>query len=154
LQTAPVATVLGKHVYSFVGGPKPDPKRMAADAKIEKADQGSDKSAQGYANDAKAYADSAQRIADRLVAYLTAGGAEFVKGKVDSIAAPKGATTAEGIKRGSTVAELTAAYGSQGLKKSSKATYELSVPGHAGWSYLFEVDGGPTVLYMSLVHSR
>src|SRR5690349_685916 len=33
LQTAPVSTVLGKNVYSFVGGPKPDPKRMALDAK-------------------------------------------------------------------------------------------------------------------------
>jgi hypothetical protein len=37
LRSAPVSTVLGKNVYSFVDGPKPDPKRMAADEKIEKA---------------------------------------------------------------------------------------------------------------------
>src|SRR3978361_205709 len=33
LQTSPVSTVLGKNIYSFVDGPEPDPKRMAADAK-------------------------------------------------------------------------------------------------------------------------
>src|SRR5690242_5500352 len=29
LQTSPVSTVLNRNVYSFVGGPKPDPSRMA-----------------------------------------------------------------------------------------------------------------------------
>ena len=33
LQTSPVSTVLGENVYSFVGGPAPDPKQMAADAR-------------------------------------------------------------------------------------------------------------------------
>jgi hypothetical protein len=131
LQTSPVSTVLGKNVYSFVGGPKPDPKQMAADAKtekaVEKADAGTDQSAAGSAKAAKAYADSAQRIVERLEAYLDAGGASFRGGALHSIAAPKGAATEAGIKRGSTLAELKAAYDGKGLKSSSKTAYELPV---------------------------
>jgi hypothetical protein len=153
LQTEPVATVLGKNVYSFVGGPKPDPKRMAADEKIEKAvekaEKSTDTSAAGSAKAARAYADSTQRIVERLEAYLGAGGASFRDGKLDSIAAPKDAATEAGVKRGSTVAELKAAYGSKGLKTSSKTSYELPVEGHPDWSILFELKGDK-VLYMSI----
>jgi len=153
LQTSPVSTVLGKNVYSFVGGPKPDPKQMAADDKTEevvkKADAGTDQSAAGSAEAAKAYADSAQRIVERLEAYLGAGGASFRDGALESIAAPKGAATEAGIKRGSTLAELKAAYDGTGLKSSSKTAYELPVAGHAGWTILFELKGD-TVQYMSI----
>jgi hypothetical protein len=153
LQTEPVSTVLGENVYSFVGGPEPDPKRMAADEKLEKAvakaDEGTDTSAAGSAKAARAYADSAQRIVERLEEYLDAGGASFRDGKLTSIAAPKAAATEAGIKRGSTSAELKAAYGSAGLKTSSKSSYELPVAGHAGWTMLFELKDG-TVQYMSI----
>ena len=153
LQTEPVATVLGKNVYSFVGGPKPDPKRMAADEKlekaVEKAEKSTDTSAAGSAKAARAYADSTQRIVERLEAYLGAGGASFRDGKLDSIAAPEDAATEAGVKRGSTVAELKAAYAGKGLKNSSKTAYELPVDGHPGWSVLFELKGDK-VLYMSI----
>ena len=153
LQTEPVATVLGKNVYSFVGGPEPDPKRMAADAKVEKAvekaEKSTDTSAAGSAKAAKAYAESAQRMVERLEAYLGAGGASFSKGKLVSIAAPKGAATEAGIKRGSSVAELKAAYEGKGLKSSSKTAYELPVAGTPGWTILFELKGD-TVQYMSI----
>jgi hypothetical protein len=152
LQTAPVSTVLGKNVYSFVDGPRPDPKRMAADEKIEqavkKAEANTSTSAADSAKAAKAYADSTQRLVDRLEAYLGAGGASFQGGKLVSIAAPKEAATEAGIKRGSTLAELQAAYGSKGLKTSSKSAYELPT-GQPGWTILFEL-GGNTVRYMSL----
>lgn len=157
LQTEPVSTVLGSNVYAFVGGPKPDPSRMAADAKIEadveKADDnGFGDSAAGSAQAAKAYADSTQRLVERLEAYLTAGGAEFEDGALTSIAAPPAAATEAGIKRGSTVAELTAAYGGKGLTKKSATAYELPVPGQAGWTMLFEVEKD-AVKYMSLGRS-
>ncbi|GAA3955093.1 hypothetical protein [Actinoplanes auranticolor] len=153
LQTEPVSTVLGKNVYSFVGGPKPDPKRMAADEKIEKAvekaDAGTDTSAAGSARAAKAYADSTQRIVERLEAYLDAGGASFRDGALVSIAAPEGAATPAGVKRGSSVAELKAAYADKGLKSTSKTAYELPVEGHAGWTMLFELKGD-AVQYLSI----
>jgi hypothetical protein len=153
LQAEPVSTVLGKNVYSFVGGPEPDPKQMAADEKtekaVEKAEKSTDTSAAGSAKAAKAYADSAQRIVERLEAYLGAGGASFVDGKLHSIAAPEGAATEAGIKRGSSVAELQAAYGGEGLKASSKTAYELPVAGNPGWTILFEIKGD-TVQYMSI----
>jgi hypothetical protein len=153
LQTEPVSTVLGKNVYSFVGGPKPDPKQMAADEKtekaVEKAEKSTDTSAAGSAKAARAYADSAQRIVERLEAYLGAGGASFKGGKLVSIAAPKGAATQAGVKRGSTVAELKAAYDGKGLKNSSKTAYELPVPSNPDWTILFELKGD-TVQYMSI----
>ncbi|RSM54622.1 hypothetical protein DMB66_37400 [Actinoplanes sp. ATCC 53533] len=153
LQTSPVSTVLGKNVYSFVGGPKPDPKQMAADDKtekaVEKADAGTDQSAAGSAKAAEAYADSAQRIVERLESYLDAGGASFRGGALHSIAAPKDAATEAGIKRGSTLAELKAACAGKGLKSSSKTAYELPVAGHAGWTILFELKDD-TVKYMSI----
>lgn len=155
LQTAPVSTVLGKNVYSFVGGPAPDPARMAEDEKIEKAVEDAEKntgtSAADAADAAAAYADSTQRISDRLVAFLDAGGAAFRDGTLAVVAAPKDATTAEGIRRGSTLAELQAAYGA-GLTKSSDVTYELAAAGHDGWSLLFELEGD-TVRFMSLGRS-
>jgi hypothetical protein len=153
LQTEPVSTVLGKNVYSFVGGPEPDPKQMAEDEKIEKAvekaEKSTDNSAAGSAKAAEAYADSAQRLVERLEAYLGAGGASFRKGKLVSIAAPKGAATEAGIKRGSSVTELKAAYDGKGLKSSSKTAYELPVDGNPGWTILFELKGD-TVQYMSI----
>jgi hypothetical protein len=154
LQASPVSTVVGADTYAFTGGPKPDPKRMAADAKLEaavaKAEKDkSDKSAKEYADEAQLFADSAQRSLDRLVAYLSAGGAKFRGGKLDSLAAPKGAATEAGIKRGSTLAELKAAYGAQGLKSTGKDAYELPVAGHPGWKMRFELEKG-AVLYMSL----
>jgi hypothetical protein len=154
LQPTPVSTVLGKNVYSFVGGPKPDAKRMAADEKIEKdvvkADKGGfGDSAEGSALAAKAYAKSAERIADRLIAFLGAGGASFSGGKLDTIAAPATAVTEAGVKRGSTVAEVKAAYQGKGLKEEGKYGYTVPVPGNAGWTLLLEVDGGK-VAYMSL----
>jgi hypothetical protein len=154
LQTSPVSTVLGRTVYSYVDGPKPDAERMAADEKIEarvkEADEaGPDRSAQEYADDAQAYADSTKRMADRLVAYLEAGGATFEKGALTSIAAPAGAVTEAGIKRGSTVAELKTAYEGKGLKEDSKTAYTLPIAGHDGWTILFELDGD-TVKYMSM----
>lgn len=157
LQAAPVATVLGTNVYSFTGGPKPDPKRMAADVKLEaavaKAEKDkSDKSAREFADEAQLFADSARRSLDRLVAYLSAGGAQFKGGKLQSIAAPKAAATEAGIKRGSTLAELKAAYGAQGLKSTSKTVYAVPAAGHPGWKLQFELDQG-AVKYMSLLGS-
>lgn len=153
LQTEPVATVLGKNVYSFVGGPRPNPKQMAADEKteeaVEKADKSTDTSAAGSAKAAEAYAQSAQRIVDRLEAYLGYGGVAFKGGKMVSIAAPEDAVTEAGIKRGSTVAELTAAYDGRGLKKSSKTAYELPVDGKPGWTVLFEIERD-AVKYLSI----
>ncbi|MEV6599372.1 hypothetical protein AB0M36_21325 [Actinoplanes sp. NPDC051346] len=149
LQDKPVSTVSGKHVYSLPGGPTPDPKRMKADEKIaaaaEAAEKSTDTSAAGSAKSAKAYADETQRITDRLVAYLEAGGAAFIDGKMSSIAAPKDAKTPEGIKRGSTEAELKAAYAGKGLTKDN----ELPLAGHPGWTILFELDKG-VVKYMSI----
>ena len=154
LQTAPVATVLGPNTYAFTGGPKPDPERMAADAKLEaavaKAEKDkSEKSAKEYADEAQLYADSAQRSLDRLVAYLSGGGARFRGGKLDSLAAPKGVATEAGVKRGSTLAELKTAYGTKGLKATGKDAYELPLTGHPGWKMRFELEKG-TVLYLSL----
>jgi hypothetical protein len=153
LQTEPVSTVLGRNAYSFVGGPKPDPKRMAADEKLEqavkKADEGTDTSAAGSAEAARAYADSAQRMVERLEEFLDAGGASFRDGRLSAIAAPEGAATEAGIKRGSTLAELKAAYQGKGLKSTSRTAYELPVPGHAGWTVLFEIEGD-TVRYLSI----
>ncbi|MBG0564837.1 hypothetical protein [Actinoplanes aureus] len=152
LQTEPVSTVLGKNVYSFTGGPKPDPSRMAADDKIEKdvvkADEGGfGDSAAGDAAAAEAYAKSAQRISDRLIAYMEAGGASFAGGKLVSIAAPESAATEAGIKRGSQLAELKSAYPK--LQEIDENFYELAVEGHSGWTMRFEVEDG-VVLYMSL----
>ncbi|BCY12218.1 hypothetical protein [Actinoplanes sp. L3-i22] len=154
LQTAPVATVLGKNVYSYPDGPKPDPKRMAADEKIEKdvakADSGGfGDSAEGSAKAAKAYADSTQRLTDRLIAYLTNGGATFQDGKLTSIAAPAGAVTDAGVKRGSTEAEVLTAYQSKGLKSEGKSAFSVPVAGQDGWTLLLEMDAGK-VAYMSL----
>jgi hypothetical protein len=154
LQPEPVSTVLGKNVYSFTGGPKPDPSRMAADDKIEKnvvkADEGGfGDSAQGDADAAEAYAKSAQRISERLIAYMEAGGASFTDGKLVSIAAPESAATDAGIKRGSKLADLKAAYQDKGLRELDENFYELPVEGHTGWSMRFEVEDG-VVLYMSL----
>jgi len=154
LQNAPVSTVLGRKVYSFVDGPKPDAGRMAADEKIEKAVEkakagGSDKSAKELADDAQAYADSTKRLSERLTAFLSAGGAGFVEGELNTIAAPEGAATEAGIKRGSSEAELKAAYEGKGLKPEGKTAFVLPLAGHSGWIILFDMDGG-TVRYMSL----
>jgi hypothetical protein len=156
LQPSPVSTVLGKNVYSFVGGPQPDPKRMAADQKIEDAvaaaEKKNDTSAAGSAKAAKAYADSTQRLVERMEALLTNGGAAFRGGKLDSIAAPTGVTTVAGVQRGSTLTELKAAYAGQDLKEYAKASYRAPVAGHAGWFLQFELVGD-TVKYMSLVQA-
>ncbi|WP_203840513.1 hypothetical protein [Winogradskya humida] len=153
LRTDPVSTVLDKNVYSFAGGPEPDAKQMAFDEKIEKAveaaDKSTDTSAAGSAKAAKAYADSTQRLYDRLIAYLTDGGASFTKGKLVSIAADRDAETEAGIKRGSTVAELKTAYDGKGLTGNDKDGYELPITGHDGWRIRFEADKG-TIKYMSL----
>jgi hypothetical protein len=158
LQTAPVSTVLHENVYSYVGGPKPDPKRMAADAAIEKRVAAADKlpksaSAAELAKATQAYADSAGRIADRLKAYLDAGGATFKKGTMVSLAPPKEATTESGIKRGSTLADVKAAYQAQGLKSTSKDVDQVPVPGHDDWRLQFEFDHGK-VLYMTLINTK
>jgi len=155
LQPAPISTVLREHVYSFVGGPKPDPKRMAADEAIEKRVAQADKlpkdaSAAENAKAAQAYADSTQRLSERTEAYLSAGGASFRDGKLTSIAAPRNATTEAGIKRGSTLAALKAAYQSRGLTNPSKSVYRLPVAGHDDWRLQFELEGD-TVAYLSLV---
>lgn len=156
LQAAPISTVLGENVYSYVGGPKPDPKRMAADAAIEKRVAAADKlpknaSAAESAKAAQAYADSAQRIADRLIAYLNAGGAAFKNGAMISLAPPKEATTESGIKRGSTLAEVKAAY--PALKNTSKNVYQMPVAGHDDWKMQFEFQSGK-VLYMTLISTK
>jgi hypothetical protein len=158
LQTAPISTVLGKNVYSYVGGPKPDPKRMAADAAIEKRVAAADKlpkdaSAAELAKATQAYADSTQRIADRFLAYLEAGGATFQKGVMVSLAPPKEATTSEGIKRGSPLAEVKAAYQTQGLKNTSKDVYQMPVAGHDDWRMQFEFSAGK-LLYMTLINVK
>ena len=149
-----MSTVLGRNVYSFVDGPKPDAARMAADEKIEeavaKADAGSSgKSAKELAADVQAYADSTQRLSERLLAYLTDGGATFEKGVLTSIAAPAGAATEAGIKRGSSRAEIEAAYQGKGLKSDSKTAYLLPLTGHPGWTVRFELEG-ETLRYLSM----
>lgn len=80
LAPAPISTITGCEVYSFTGGPAPDPARMAADAKLEKdyvaankaADKAGEKadkplrrnaSAQEYADHAQLSADSAKASA-------------------------------------------------------------------------------------------
>jgi hypothetical protein len=126
---------------------------MAADEKIEKAveeaEKSTDTSAAGSAKAAEAYAESAQRMVERLEAYLGSGGASFRSGKLVSIAAPEGVSTEAGIKRGSTLAELKAAYAGKGLKNSSKTAYELPVDGQPGWTVLFELEQD-AVKYMSI----
>jgi hypothetical protein len=158
LQTAPVSTVLQEHVYSYVGGPKPDPKRMKADEAIEKRAAAAEKlpkdaSAAELARATQALADSASRLADRMTAYLDAGGATFRGGKLVTLAPPAEATTEAGIKRGSTLAEVKTAYDAQGLKNTSKSIYQLPVAGHDGWHLQFEMDGNK-VLYMTLIGPR
>ncbi|MFI7543573.1 hypothetical protein [Actinoplanes sp. NPDC049599] len=153
LQTGPVSTVLGRTVYSFVDGPRPDPKQMAADEKlekaVEKAGKSTDTSAAASAEAAGLYAESAQRMLERLEAYLGAGGASFAKGELVSVAAPEGAATEAGIKRGSTLAELKAAYAGKGLTGSAKTVYELPAAGQPGWVIRFELEKD-VVRYMSL----
>ncbi len=126
---------------------------MAADEELEKAVEEADRnpgtSAQEAADDAQTYADSTVRIADRLIAFLDAGGAAFRDGSLEVVAAPKDATTAEGIKRGSTLAELQAAYGSKGLTKSSDTAYTLAAAGHEGWTLLFELEGDTIALHVA-----
>lgn len=156
LQTAPVSTVLGRNVYSFTGGPKPDPSRMAADEKLEKQveaaskDTSSGRSAAEHAKSAELYASSTNRIVERLEAFMTAGGASFTDGRIDSIAAPEDAVTAAGIKRGSTVAELKAAYPGDALKVTSETTYEVAAGDAKGWALQFEVEKD-TVKFMALL---
>ena len=145
LQPDPVSTVLYRTVYSFTGGPAPDASRMAADEKIEKAVEKAEKlpadaSAAEHADAAEAYAESADRMEERLVAYYSAGGATFSNGKLISIAAPEGITTDAGVKRGSTVAELQAAYQDKGLKKDTDQLYVMPVEGHARFLLAFEVE--------------
>lgn len=155
LQKAPVSTVLDRNVYSFVDGPKPDASRMAADEKLEKQveeaskDTESSNSAAGHAQNAEIYATSAGRMVERLEAFMTAGGASFTDGKIDTIAAPKDAVTEAGIKRGSTLAELKAAYEAKGLKSTVEAVYALPVAESPGWVLQFETDKD-TVKFMAL----
>ncbi|MDR7276231.1 hypothetical protein [Catenuloplanes atrovinosus] len=151
LQAAPISTVLNRNVYSFVGGPEPDPSRMAADEELEdavaKADDPAAESAKDSADAAKLYADSTKRTLERMVAFLEAGGASFRHGYLDTIAAPKDAATAEGIKRGSSRAELETAYENRGLAKGSDGNYKM--PAGREWQLIFEMDGNK-VKYMSL----
>ncbi|GAB7051118.1 hypothetical protein JCM9534A_62440 [Catenuloplanes indicus JCM 9534] len=149
LQATPISTVLGRNVYSFVGGPEPDPSRMAADeeleAKVAKADDPA--AANSKDNFAQLYADSTKRTLERMHAYLDAGGASFRGGYLDSIAAPKDAVTAEGIKRGSSRADLEAAYENLGLAKGGDGNYKM--PAGREWQLIFEMDRDK-VKYMSL----
>ncbi|MDP9794819.1 hypothetical protein J2S43_003331 [Catenuloplanes nepalensis] len=151
LEAAPISTVLHRNVYSFVGGPKPDPSRMAADveleAKVAKADDPSTASAKDAGNVAQLYADSTKRTLERMHAYLEAGGASFRGGYLDNIAAPKDAVTAEGIKRGSSRADLEAAYENLGLAKGGDGNYKM--PAGRDWQLIFEMDRDK-VKYMSL----
>jgi hypothetical protein len=61
--------------------------------------------------------------------------------------------TEAGVKRGSSLAELTAAYEGKGLKSEGETASVLPVTGHPGWIILFEIEGG-TVKYMSLGRSN
>lgn len=149
LQAAPISTVLGRNVYSFVGGPAPDPSRMASDeeleAKVAKADDPA--AANSKDNFAQLYADSTKRTLERMHAYLDAGGASFRGGYLDTIAAPKDAATAEGIKRGSSRADLEAAYENLGLAKGGDGNYKM--PAGREWQLIFEMDRDK-IKYMSL----
>ncbi|MEU4426129.1 hypothetical protein AB0F81_36380 [Actinoplanes sp. NPDC024001] len=149
LQAEPVSTVLGRNVYSFTGGPKPDASRMAADEEIEKNVLKADNDELGDAETAEAYAKSARRIEQRLADFLEAGGAAYTNGKLVALAAPKEAVTEAGVKRGSKVAELTAAYQGKGLQQADENMYEMPVAGHVGWTMRFEVEDG-VVLFMSI----
>lgn len=152
LQDAPVSTVLGWHVYSFVNGPKPDSTRMAADEELEKKLETADREASSIAERAQVLelrATSMRRMSDRLTAFMTAGGASFTGGRIDSIAAPEGAVTEAGIKRGSTVAELKAAYQAKGLEATSEAMYALPVTESPGWVLQFETEND-AVKFMAL----
>ena len=180
LNTSPVSTVGDSDDFSFVGGPAPDPSRMAADEKleddVEKASKAADaaqakaekyrkthgrsaaesaKSAQLSADSASAAAESIdmmtasiERMGERLTAFLTAGGLGFTGDLMTTIAAPPKATTAEGVSRGSSVEQLTAAYDSKGLKSTSEGRYEMPA-GQPGWTMTFDVEGGK-VAYMML----
>lgn len=151
LHPEPISTVQNKTVYSFTGGPAPDPAKMAEDLKLEEevaqADNHTSTSADVNANAAQIYADSARRTLERMEAFLDAGGAAFRRGSLDTLAAPKDAATAEGIKRGSKRADLLAAYENRGLAKASDGSYRM--PAGRGWTITFEMDGD-TVKYMSL----
>jgi hypothetical protein len=151
LHPAPISTVQNRTVYSFTGGPAPDPVKMAEDLTLEdevaKADNHTSTSADANANAAQIYADSARRTLERLEAFLDAGGAAFRRGSLDALAAPKDAATAEGIKRGSKRAELLAAYENRGLAKASDGSYRM--PAGRGWTITFDMDGD-TVRFMSL----
>ncbi|MEV6347449.1 hypothetical protein [Actinoplanes sp. NPDC051851] len=154
LQPTPVATLLGRNVYSFTGGPTPDASRMAADTKIEKdvaeAESGAfGDSSQGTADAARVYAASASRVAARMLEFQSSGGASYLDGALDTIAAPPGAVTEAGIHRGSTLTEVQTAYAAKGLTQTSATLYEVPVPGRAGWVLLLTF-GKDTVTYMSL----
>ncbi|WP_051799552.1 hypothetical protein [Catenuloplanes japonicus] len=151
LQPDPISTVQNRTVYSFTGGPAPDPAKMAEDLKLEdevaKADNHTSTSAEANANAAQLYADSARRTLERMNAFLDAGGAAFRRGSLDTLAAPKDAATAEGIKRGSKRADLLAAYENRGLARASDGSYRM--PAGRGWTITFDMDGD-TVKFMSL----
>jgi hypothetical protein len=159
LGAAPIAVVTGCHDYSYAGGPSPDPKRMAADAKLEKdyekANKAADKAPTGtsaadsakaaklMADAAKAAADSTERIAQRTEEFAKAGGASFGQGRMRLLYAPPKAATAEGIAVGSTEAELKSAYAAKGLTAAeSVGRWEMPVSGQAGWKFTVDVAAG------------
>ncbi|WP_229068622.1 hypothetical protein [Actinoplanes sp. DH11] len=154
LHSAPASMVQDLTVYSFVDGPKPDPSRMAAEEKLAKELEAAEKKAASGSIDEQTRvlqlrAKSMRGMATQLDAFLGAGGAGFTDGKIDSIAAPVDAATEAGIKRGSTLAELKAAYQAKGLEADSESMYLLAVEGNPGWVLQFETEND-AVKYMTL----
>jgi hypothetical protein len=113
LGAAPIADD-GCKDYSFMGGPSPDPSRMAADAKIEKeyrdaqkaaekargkADKklGANASAQEYADSAQGFADSA--AAEAKAAEASAASAERAAARTEAFTKAGGASFGSGKLR-------------------------------------------------------
>lgn len=129
-------------------GPFPGPD-ASADEFAAHAQRSADSAAASSAV-ANAAAESTKRIADRIEAANASGGVSFGQGKLRLIGAPPAAKTAEGIGRGSTVAELKAAYESKGLTTKSEGRFELPVAEHAGWTLNFDVEKDKVIFLLLL----
>ena len=179
LGPAPVAVVTGCEDYSFLGGPLPEPARMALEASAEKQYEAAKKendeiraqldahrgqSAQDFAARAELLAKSAEALKKMSVASAESsarssfrvrranehGGVSFGQGKLRLISAPPFAKTAEGIGRESSVSELRKAYEGRGMVED-RGRYE--VPVEPGWVLAFDVEGGKVTNFLLLSKS-
>ncbi|SDM26023.1 hypothetical protein [Allokutzneria albata] len=179
LGPSPVAVVTGCDDYSFLGGPLPEPARMALEAAAEKQYEAAKKendeiraqldahrgqSAQDFAARADLLARSAEALKKMSVASAESsarssfrvrranehGGVSFGQGKLRLISAPPFAKTAEGIGRESSVADLQKAYEGRGMVED-RGRFE--VPVSADRVLAFDAKGGKVTNFLLLSKS-